>query len=85
MIRYSLILAAAFTAALTLTANCASAKSIPANIASAVADSNRPDADKQRDANRKPAETLAFVGVKPGAQIAEFVRLAAGTGARAAS
>jgi predicted methyltransferase len=72
MIRYSLILAAAFTAALTLTANCASAKSIPANIASAVADSNRPDADKQRDANRKPAETLAFVGVKPGAQIAEF-------------
>ena len=72
MVRYSLILAAAFSAALTLTANCASAKSIPANIASAVADSNRPDADKQRDANRKPAETLAFAGVKPGAQIAEF-------------
>src|SRR5450631_713010 len=73
MIRYSLILAAAFTAALTLTANCASAKSIPANIASAVADSGRPDADKQRDANRKPAETLAFAGVKPGAQIAELI------------
>ena len=72
MIRYSLILAAAFAAALTLTANCASAKSIPANIASAVADSNRPDADKQRDANRKPAESLAFAGVKPGAQVAEF-------------
>src|SRR5258708_18931905 len=72
MIRYSLVLAAAFTAALTLTANCASAKSVPHNIASAVADSNRPDADKQRDENRKPAETLAFAGVKPGAQVAEF-------------
>jgi predicted methyltransferase len=72
MIRYSLVLAAAFTAALTLTANGAAAKSIPANIAAAVADGNRPDADKQRDENRKPAETLAFAGVKPGAQIAEF-------------
>jgi predicted methyltransferase len=73
MIRYSLVLAAALTATLTLAANCASAKPIPANIAAAVADSNRPDADKQRDANRKPAETLAFTGVKPGAQIAELL------------
>jgi predicted methyltransferase len=72
MIRCSLVLAVTFTAALTLAANCASAKSIPANITSAVADANRPDADKQRDANRKPAEALAFAGVKPAAQIAEF-------------
>jgi predicted methyltransferase len=72
MIRYSLVLAAAFTAALTLSANGAIAKSIPANIAAAVADSGRPEADKQRDENRKPAETLAFAGVKPGAQVAEF-------------
>ncbi len=46
---------------------------VPANIAAAVADSGRPDADKQRDANRKPAETLAFTGVKAGAQIAELI------------
>ena len=72
MNRYSLVLAAAFAAALTLSATGASAKSIPANIAAAVADSNRPEADKQRDANRKPAESLVFAGVKPGAQIAEF-------------
>ena len=72
MIRYPLVLAAALTAALTLGANSAGAASIPANIAAAVADSNRPDADKQRDANRKPAEVLAFAGVKPGAQVAEF-------------
>ncbi len=73
MIRSPLILAAAFTAALTLNATGASASSIPANITAAVADANRPDADKQRDANRKPAETLAFAGVKPGAQVAEFL------------
>jgi len=72
MNRYSLIFAAACAASLTLSATCASARSIPANIAAAVADSNRPDADKQRDANRKPAESLAFAGVKPGAQVAEF-------------
>jgi len=73
MIRHPLIVAAALTATLTLAANCAGAKSIPANIASAVADSSRPDADRQRDANRRPAETLAFAGVKAGAKIAELL------------
>ena len=73
MIRHPLILAAALTAALTLAAPCASAASIPGNIAAAVADGTRPDADKQRDADRKPAETLAFTGVKTGAQIAELL------------
>ena len=73
MIRKPPVLAAAFAATLMLGANCASAASIPDNIAAAVADSSRPDADKQRDANRKPAETLAFTGVKPGAQIAELL------------
>jgi predicted methyltransferase len=73
MIRNPLILAAALAAALTLGATCASAASIPANIAAAVADTGRPEADKQRDANRKPAETLAFTGIKPGEQIAELI------------
>ena len=70
MIRYS-VLAAAWTAALT--AGSAIAASIPPNITAAVADANRPEADKQRDANRKPAETLAFAGVTPGAQVAELL------------
>jgi predicted methyltransferase len=39
---------------------------LPAYITAAVADSARPAADTERDANRKPAETLAFAGVKPG-------------------
>jgi predicted methyltransferase len=73
MIRYPLIPAAALAAALMLAATCANAASIPDNIAAAVADANRPDADKQRDANRKPAQTLAFTGVKPGAQVAELL------------
>src|SRR5580692_10201075 len=73
MIRYPLILAAALTAAMTLAAHGASAASIPDNIAAAMADPSRPDADKQRDADRKPGETLAFTGVKPGAQVAELL------------
>jgi len=73
MIRYPRILAVASAATLMLTATCASAASIPDNIAAAVADSSRPEADKTRDANRKPAETLAFTGVKPGAQVAELL------------
>lgn len=34
--------------------------------AAAVAEPARPDADKERDAQRKPAEVLAFLGIKPG-------------------
>lgn len=73
MIRHPLLLGAALLAALTFAATCASAASVPKNIAAAVADGNRPDADKERDANRKPADTLTFTGVKPGAQIAELL------------
>jgi predicted methyltransferase len=73
MIRYPLVLAASLIASLSLSATCVQAASIPANISAAVADSNRPDADKQRDANRKPAETLVFLGVKPGEKIGEII------------
>ena len=41
-------------------------------IAKAVADSTRPDADRARDALRKPAEVLSFAGVKPGMTVAEW-------------
>jgi predicted methyltransferase len=33
----------------------------------------RPEADKKRDANRKPAETMAFFGIKPGMTVAELM------------
>src|ERR1700722_3031211 len=73
MIRHPLVPATALAAALMFAASCVNAASIPANIKAAVADSNRPDADKQRDANRKPAETLAFIGVKPGQSVAKLL------------
>ena len=78
MIRYPLILAASLAASLSLSAcmngpGAPSAASNPGHIAAAVADSNRPDADKLRDANRKPVQTLEFLGVKPGEQIAEIL------------
>jgi len=48
------------------------AQSVPPAIAAAVADSARPDTDKERDAMRKPGETVAFAGVKPGMTVAEL-------------
>jgi predicted methyltransferase len=41
-------------------------------IEAAVADPNRPAEQRQADALRKPAETLAFAGVRPGMIIGEF-------------
>jgi len=48
------------------------AQSVPPAIAAAVADTARPDTDKERDANRKPGETMAFAGVQPGMVVAEL-------------
>jgi predicted methyltransferase len=66
---------AAFTAALfatTLICAPAMAQRVSPAIAAAVADAGRPDTDKERDANRKPAETVAFAGVRPGMVVAEL-------------
>lgn len=41
--------------------------------AAAVSDAARPQADKDRDAERKPAEMLAFANVKPGEKIGELL------------
>ena len=46
---------------------------IPASATAAVADPARPAADVARDADRKPAEMLAFSEVKPGAVVAELL------------
>lgn len=81
MSRYPLILVAALAASLSLSAcmheptasSAPRTASNPSYIAAAVADSNRPDADKLRDANRKPVQTLEFLGVKPGEQIGEIL------------
>jgi predicted methyltransferase len=41
-------------------------------IAAAVANTQRPEADRARDPLRKPAEIVAFAGVEPGAVVAEI-------------
>jgi predicted methyltransferase len=46
--------------------------SAAAAIAAAVADPARPETDRARDADRKPAEVIAFAGIKPGSRITEF-------------
>lgn len=50
----------------------AMAATIPGYVTKAVADPARPKADTDRDALRRPAETIAFAGVKPGMKVAEF-------------
>jgi predicted methyltransferase len=39
----------------------------------AIADPSRPDSDTTRDTDRKPAQTLVFVGIKPGDKVADYV------------
>jgi predicted methyltransferase len=51
----------------------AKSPAIPKAIAAAVADPARPPADRDRDANRKPAECIAFAGLKPGQRIADLI------------
>jgi predicted methyltransferase len=64
-----LILAVA--AAVSVSAN---AKEKPRGVdaAALLADPERPDADRARDADRKPAELIAFAGIRPGYRIAEL-------------
>ena len=63
---------AAAAAATLLAAGAALAAAPPAYVAKAVADPSRPKADTDQDANRAPAETLAFVGVQPGMTVDEL-------------
>src|ERR1700722_3527740 len=60
-------------AALILAVPATAAPMIPDYVAAAVADTHRPDADTKRDVNRKPAEVLAFSGVKPGDKVFELL------------
>lgn len=46
---------------------------VPAPIAAALADPQRPAGDVARDAARHPGETLAFAGVRPGQKVGDFI------------
>lgn len=66
-------LAAAVCVATLASVGTAKAPDVPKYIAAAVADPARPQADRDRDADRKPAETIAFAGLKPGQRIADLL------------
>src|SRR5436190_6979061 len=50
----------------------AAAPGVPGSITSAIKDTTRPKADRDADAIRMPAATLAFAGVKPGMVVGEL-------------
>lgn len=67
-----MIRAAVSSLALVLAAAGAAHAASPA-IDAAIADSTRPAADRERDAERKPADMLAFAGVKPGMVVVDIM------------
>lgn len=70
MIRNAIACAVLLTAGLV---GSAAAQPVPAYVTAAVADKGRPAADTMRDADRKPAESVAFSTVKPGDQVLELL------------
>ena len=71
--RLGMTFAAAFALTTAGFAISAAAQDATAAITAAVADPMRPAADTARDANRKPTQILAFVGVKPGDTVVELM------------
>src|ERR1043165_293805 len=66
-------LATAMCLAALASAESAKPAVISKAIAAAVADPARPQADRDRDADRKPAESVAFAGLKPGQRVADLL------------
>ena len=60
-------------AALLTTATAQAASAVPKDVSAAVADPARPEDDRKRDADRKPAECLAFAGLRPGQSVADLL------------
>lgn len=74
MLKHILLLAAALAA---LPACAQESSEADRTFAAAVADPSRPPTDTERDANRRPVETLAVTDLKPGDVVADY---AAGQG-----
>ena len=48
-------------------------ESVTEVINKAIADKSRPHSDTEQDLNRKPADVLAFIGIKPGMRVADLI------------
>jgi predicted methyltransferase len=58
---------------LASTTGAVAADAVPPAVSAAVADAARPAADKERDAARKPAESVAFAGIKKGDKVVDIM------------
>jgi predicted methyltransferase len=58
---------------LSTSAGYAADPKVPAAVSAAVADSGRPQADKEKDGSRKPGESVAFAGIKKGDKVGELL------------
>jgi predicted methyltransferase len=68
-----IVMAAAAASLLMSSAPVFAAQAVPAEVSASIADAGRPQADKDRDAVRHPAELLTFIGAKRGDKISELV------------
>jgi predicted methyltransferase len=68
-----LMLGCAAIAGLVTLATAQAGPAVPNYIAAAVARPDRPAADRQRDATRKPAEVIAFSQMRPGWIVADWI------------
>ncbi len=73
MTRFPALTASALAIAYVLSGSDAQAAGVSKAVSAAVADPARPQTDRDRDAVRKPAETVAFAGVKPGDRVVELI------------
>ncbi len=73
MTRFSVLAASALAVVCLSAGSGLQAAGIPKAVRAAVDDPARPQADKDRDAARKPAESVAFAGVKPGDKVVELM------------
>jgi len=73
MMRTLSLVTGTLIAALAFSITDAQAAGIPKAISAAVDDSARPEADKKADVDRKPAESVAFAGVKPGEKVVDLL------------
>lgn len=71
--RFALLAACAAIATQPLAAKRTAASPSPATYAAALADPARPAADRERDAARKPADLLAFAGIRQGQVVGDWV------------
>jgi len=67
------VLVAAISLAFSVCLSLPASAAVPDYVAKAVADHSRPADDRKLDADRKPAEVLAYAEVKPGQTIGEFL------------